>query len=63
MKNLSLVLAAAGCLFAVQAATVTSASADDMRAIGMSRHDHCHMVRTVMHGPHGKRVDVRRICR
>ena len=62
MKKLSLVLAAAGCLVAVQAASVTSASAD-MRRPFMSHHDHCQMVRTVMHGPHGKRVDVRRVCR
>ncbi len=60
MKTLSLVLAAAGCFVAAQVATVSSASADYHRG-GFGHR--CHTVKTVTRGPHGKRVDIRRVCR
>jgi ribosomal protein S11 len=67
MKTASIILAALGCMAVALPAMTTSASA---YTVTRTVHGHhgvfghgCRTVRTVVRGPHGKRVIVRKVCR
>lgn len=67
MKSLSMILAAVGCLAVAVPAMVTPADAYVVHKRVVVHHGpfghRCRTVRKVMHGPNGKRVMVRKICR